>query len=92
MLARDITAFLRHHTLQASMDRHMAELQGELQVTRFEKERTGLVHQETIKDLRHLQLEQEKLHKKVRGHCQMTCCELCFDCAGGVADSGIARY
>lgn len=34
-------------------------------MTRFEKERTGLVHQETIKDLRHLQLEQEKLHKKV---------------------------
>lgn len=56
----------RHHNLQASTDKHLAELQGELQVVRFEKERTGLVHQETVKDLRHLQLEQEKLHKKVR--------------------------
>lgn len=35
-------------------------------MTRFEKERTGLVHQETIKGIRHLQLEQEKLQKKVR--------------------------
>ena len=44
----------------------MAKLQGELQVARFEKERVGLVHQETLKDLRHLQLEQEKLQRKVR--------------------------
>ena len=37
-------------------------------MVRFEKERTGLVHQETVKDLRHLQLEQEKLYKKVGSH------------------------
>ena len=34
-------------------------------MARFEKERTVLVHQETLKDLKCLQLEQEKLHKKV---------------------------
>ena len=56
----------RYHRLQASSEKSMAELQGELQMVRFEKERTRLVHQETLKDFRHLQLEQEKLQKKVK--------------------------
>ena len=43
----------------------MAELQGEVQVLRFEKEHTGIVHQEAVKDLRRLQLDQEKHLKKV---------------------------
>lgn len=55
-----------YHSLQGMSDRHLAELQGELQVVRFEKERNGLVYQEIVKDHRHLQLEQEKLLKKVR--------------------------
>lgn len=59
------TPLYRYHTLQSSSEKRLAELQGELQVVRFEKERTDLVHQETIKDLRRLQLEIEKHHKKV---------------------------
>lgn len=55
----------RCHTLQAASSQRLAELQGEAQVLRFEKERTGMVHQETLTELRHLQLQQEKLHKKV---------------------------
>ena len=58
-----------HHSLQTLYSKHLSELQGDLQVTRFEKERTGLVHQETIKGIRQLQLEQEKLQKKVIGLC-----------------------
>ncbi len=34
-------------------------------MVRFEKERTALVHQEAIRDLKRLQLDQEKHHKKV---------------------------
>lgn len=34
-------------------------------MARFEKERVSLVHQETLKDLRHLQLEREKQQRKV---------------------------
>lgn len=49
------------------------EVQGELQVVRFEKERIGLVHQETLKDHRHMQLEQEKLRKKVRNSVYSVC-------------------
>ncbi len=56
----------RHHALQGSTDKHLVELQGELQVVRFEKERNALVQRETLKDTRHLQLEQEKYLKKVR--------------------------
>lgn len=54
-----------YHSLQGSSDKRMAELHGELKVLRFEKERTGLLYQETARDLKRLQLEQEKHQKKV---------------------------
>lgn len=65
-----------YHTLQGMADTRLAELQGELQVVRFEKERNGLVYQETVKDNRHLQLEHEKLQKKVRMECLRCVCVL----------------
>ena len=59
---------LRYHSLHGSTEKRVAALQGELQVVRFEKERTALVHQETLKDLKRLQLDHEKHHKKVIQH------------------------
>ena len=56
--------YCRHHSLQGSADSRLAELQAEVQVARFEKERVSLVHQETLKDLRQLQLDQEKQQRK----------------------------
>lgn len=55
-----------YHSFQGLSDRRLVELQGELQVLRFEKERNELVYQETVKDHRHIQLTLEKLQKKVR--------------------------
>ena len=55
-----------YHSLRELSARRLVELQGELQVLRFEKERDGLVHHETVKSLGHFQLKQEKLQKKVR--------------------------
>ena len=56
-------------------------------MARFEKERIGLVHEETVKDVCHLRLEQEKLQKKVGMmvlHTQLV--EFFAVSAGGVAD------
>jgi len=55
----------RSHRHQVASDRRISELQGELQVKQFEFERTQMVHEETVRDLKHCQLEQEKLRKKV---------------------------
>jgi len=45
--------------------RRLAEVQGELQLVRYDKDRQTLVHEELLTDHRHLQLEHEKLQKKV---------------------------
>ena len=53
---------------QLASDERVSELQAELQVRKFECERTQMVHEETVRDLKHCQLEQEKLKKKVGSH------------------------
>lgn len=50
--------------LQMSSDGRSSALQGELQMKRFELERAHTFQEQTLKDLRHCELEREKLHKK----------------------------
>ena len=53
---------------QLASDERVSELQAELQVRKFECERMQMVHEETVRDLKHCQLDQEKLRKKVGSH------------------------
>lgn len=55
----------RHHGFQGVSGRRLAEVQGDLQLIRFDKERLALVHEELVRDHRQLQLDHEKLQKKV---------------------------
>ena len=55
-----------YHSLEASSERQSAELQAQLKITEFEKERVSIAHHETLTQLKHCQLDREKLQKKVR--------------------------
>ena len=54
-----------YHELQASSDRQSCELQAQLKIANFEKERASLATQESMSQLRQCQLDREKLQKKV---------------------------
>ncbi len=58
--------FPRHHGLQATSEGRASELQARLQVVLFERERVAMVTEDTTKQLSMVQLEREKLHKKVK--------------------------
>ena len=55
-----------YHSLQASSDGQCSELQAQLKITQFEKERVSIAHHETLTQLKHCQLHREKLQKKVK--------------------------
>ena len=55
----------RHHELQAANEGRVSELQARLQVAQFERERVAMAAEEATKQLSTVQLEKEKLQKKV---------------------------
>lgn len=55
----------RHHELQAASEGRVSELQARLQVAQFERERVAMTAEEATKQLSTVQLEKEKLQKKV---------------------------
>lgn len=55
-----------YHSLQASSEGQCSELQAQLKITQFEKERVSIAHHETLTQLKHCQLDREKLQKKVK--------------------------
>ncbi len=58
-------SFYRHHQLQASGEGRLSELQARLQVAQFERERVAMSTEEITQQLSTVQLEKEKLQKKV---------------------------
>ena len=56
--------YCRLRQLQVSGDSRVSDLANELKLKSFETERTQLVYEETVKNLKESQLEVEKLQKK----------------------------
>ena len=61
------------HQLQISGDNKSADLQNDLKIKSFELERTQMVYEETIRNLKKSQLENETLTQK----CEVTNLLLC---------------
>ena len=59
-------SLFRFHQLQLSSDGRISELHGELKMKQLDCERTHMLHEETLRDLRQCELEREKLKKKVQ--------------------------
>lgn len=55
-----------YHSLQVSSESQCLGLHAQLKITEFEKERLSMAHHETLTQLKHCQLDREKLQKKVR--------------------------
>lgn len=55
----------RYRELQMNGDNKAVELKNDLKLKGFEVERTQMVHEETVRNLKESQLEIEKMQKKV---------------------------
>jgi progesterone-induced-blocking factor 1 len=55
----------RYRELQMNGDNKTVELKNDLKLKGFEVERTQMVHEETVRNLKESQLEIEKMQKKV---------------------------
>ena len=57
--------FFRYRQLQIMHDGKMSDLQNEIKLKAFEAERTHMVYEETVRNFKESQLENEKIQKKL---------------------------